>query len=121
VAAALVSWTAVVDGLGRPGAIVGGVACLGLLAVAPLVRAALERGRPLRRRPDQPVSLPLRDALAVGAVHLALVAACSRIAGLRTSASQALAISAVAYALAAAALVALHLHYLRRDGSNHAP
>jgi hypothetical protein len=107
VAAALVSWTAVVDGLGRPGAIVGGVACLGLLVVEPLVRRALDTRRPL----------PLRDAVAVGALHLALVAACSRVAGLRTSAAAALAIAAVAYALAAAALVALRL----RDGGNHRP
>lgn len=114
VAAALVSWTAVVDGLGRPGAIVGGVACLGLLVVEPLVRGALGAPRPLR-------PLPVRDALVVGALHLGLVAACSRVAGLRTSASQALIISAVAYAVAAGALAALRLRALRRDVSNHAP
>jgi hypothetical protein len=120
VAVALVSWTTVVDGLGRPGAIVGGVACLGLLVVEPLTRSALDARRPLRRPPARPSPLPLRDALAVGVVHLGLVAVCSRVAGLRTSASEALGISVVAYALAAAALVALRLHHLRRDSSNHA-
>ena len=55
----------------------------------------------------------------MGALHLGLVAACSRVAGLRTSAGQALVIAAVAYALAAGALVGLRLRHLRRDGSNH--
>jgi hypothetical protein len=122
VAVALVSWTAVVDGLGRPGAIVGGVACLGLLAVEPAVRWALDARRarhPLPRSPAQP-SAALRDALTVGALHVGLVAACSRVAGLRTSATQALVISAVAYAVAATALVALRARPSRiRAGSNH--
>ena len=103
VAVALVSWTAVVDGLGRPGAIVGGTACLGMLVIEPPVRWVL--GRPTSR----PSPLPLRGALTVGVLHLGVVAACSRVAGLRTSAPQALVISAVAYALAAALLVVLGL------------
>jgi hypothetical protein len=116
VAAALVSWTTVVDGLGRPGSIVGGVTCLGLLVVEPVVRGVLDARRPLGRSPALSLPLPLRDVLTVAALHVGLVAACSRIAGLRTSAAQALVIAAVAYALAAAALVALRL---RRDASNH--
>jgi hypothetical protein len=116
VATALVVWTAVVDGLGRSGAVVGGIACLGLLVVEPVVRWGLHARGPFgpHRPPaaqgrQRRATLPLRDALALGAVHLALVVACSRVAGLRTSGLQALAISAVAYALAAGALVALEL------------
>jgi hypothetical protein len=112
VAAALVSWTAVVDGLGRPGAVVGAVACLGVLAVEPVVRRAVSARRRLGRS-----SLTARDALVVGALHLGLVAACSRVAGLRTSAGQALAISAFAYALVAGALVAVSV---RSPSGGHA-
>jgi hypothetical protein len=119
VAVALVCWTTVVDGLGRPGAIVGGVACVGMLALEPVVRGALAARRPLGRSPAPPSPLPLRDALIVGALHLGLVAACSRVAGLRTSATEALVIAAFAYALAAAALVTLRNRLpARRDGSH---
>jgi hypothetical protein len=48
----------------------------------------------------------LRDAVVVAGLHLGVVAVCSRLAGLRTPATQAVAVSAVAYVMAAAALVA---------------
>lgn len=90
--AGLVSWVVVTDGAGRPGAVVGGFACLGLLVLEPVVRRA-SRVRP--------------DTLALATVHVVLVAVCSRVAGLRTPASQALAISAAAYVAAAVLLVVL--------------
>lgn len=163
VATALVCWTAVVDGLARPGAVAGGIACLGILVIEPAVRWALHTRRPLTdlgrppaqadsvtgappghdptpapgERPGrQPSGLlpdegtpapgaeahsgvrplgggPLADVVVVGALHLGVVGVCSRVAGLRTSAPQALAISAVAYVLAAAGLVAAELRRRR--------
>ncbi|HEY8525610.1 MAG TPA: hypothetical protein VIL48_11630 [Acidimicrobiales bacterium] len=132
VAAALVGWTAVVDGMARPGAVVGAIACLGVLALEPVVRWGVGRlaPAPTSRAPGSQVPGPQtpgsagpdrraipaaparpapwgRDAAARGLVHLGLVAACSRVAGLRTSAVQAGAISVAAYAAAAAVLVAL--------------
>lgn len=116
VVAAVVSWTAVVDGRDRPGAVVGAIACLGVLAVEPVRRWAPWR-RDAGPRPAAGLRVRARDAVVVAALHAGLVAACSRVAGLRTPAVQALAIAAVAYALAAAVLVALVAVDARRTAS----
>jgi len=99
VATALVSWNVAVDGVGRPGAIVGGLACLGMFAVAPVV------GRVTRRADADVGDDSLLQALLVAGLHVVLVAVCSRVAGLRDAAPEALVICAVAYAAAAALLV----------------
>src|SRR5437588_20054 len=71
VAAVLVASPAVVafDGRGRPGAVVGGLACLGMLVVEPAARR-------LARRSAIPV-----EGVIVG--HLALVFVAARVAGRR--------------------------------------
>jgi hypothetical protein len=96
---ALVAWDVVLDGMSRHGAVVGGLACLGMLVVEPVVRWASQRAGGAGRR------LPARDTLWVAALHLGVVVVCSRVAGLRTSATQSLVISSVAYGAAAALLV----------------
>ncbi len=83
----LLTWTAGTGGFGRPGAVVGGVACLGVLVLGSIVR----RARP-------------HDLVALG-VHVLLVLVVARVAGLRQSAWQAGAIAAVAYIVAVLALV----------------
>ena len=99
--AALLAWVVAIDGVGRDGAIVGAVACLGVLAVEPVVRmAARSRGR----RAVPPAPVPLRYSARVVVVHVVLVAVCSRIGGLRSSAVEAFVVCAVAYAAAAVAL-----------------
>lgn len=95
VAVGLLGWTVAVDGLARDGAVVGGLACIGALAVEPVARRWPGRARA--------AGAPAPPTL-VAAVHIALVAVCARVAGLRTSAPEALAVSGLAYA---AALVAL--------------
>jgi hypothetical protein len=63
---ALVAWVGLVGGLGRAGSVVGAIGCLGVLALGPLPR----RSAPVL----------------VIAVHIAVVAVASRVAGLRQSA-----------------------------------
>jgi hypothetical protein len=73
-------WTAAVGGRGRLGAVVGGAACLGIMVLEPVLRRIWpERVAFVTRGPS-----PHRF-LIVGGSHLALVAACSRVAGLETS------------------------------------
>lgn len=88
---ALMAWVVAVDGAARPGAVVGGLACLGLLVILPALPAA-------------PRAAPWPPGL-VAVLHAGLVVVCSRVAGLRTSAADALAISALAWALATIALI----------------
>jgi hypothetical protein len=86
-------WTAVLGGHGRPGAVVGAVACLGVLVVAPVAGwARVTRSAPV---------------LLVG-VQVALVAFVSRVAGFRQSraAAIALALPALVIAYLVLALVA---------------
>jgi hypothetical protein len=98
-AVALVAWDVAVDGMGRDGAVVGGLACLGMLVVEPVVRwAAQGRGIP-------PAPVPLRYAATVVALHVGVVAVCSRVGGLRSSAIEAFVVCALAYVVAAAVLV----------------
>jgi hypothetical protein len=77
--AGLLAWTVARGGYGRQSAIVGGLACLGLLVLEPLMRAFRQRGwSPLELVP------PGWDfALLVGAAHLAIVFVASRVAGLQ--------------------------------------
>jgi hypothetical protein len=86
----LLAWVAAVGGRGRPGSVVGAVACLGVLLVEPLVRR-LWRGR--ASLPTRPLS---RRSLLTVAIHAVVVLLAARVAGLETSARTAAAASAVA-------------------------
>jgi len=98
----LVVWTASVGGRGRPGAIVGAMACLGVMLLEPLVRRAF------RRRPAPAPTSPLSSGMVVvAALHVALVLCVSLAAGREVSARAAAAISVVAFAAAAAALAVI--------------
>jgi len=95
-------WTASVGGRGRPGAIVGAMACLGVMLLEPLVRRAF------RRRPAPAPTGPLSSGMVVmAALHVALVLCVSLAAGREVSARAAAAISVVAFAAAAAALAVI--------------
>ena len=76
-AVALLVWVAAVGGRGREPSIVGAVACLGLLVTLP---AGGWRARRTGRRGA--VGHPHRVAVLVVAVHLAVVAVASRVAGI---------------------------------------
>jgi hypothetical protein len=95
----LLAWVAAVGGRGRPGSVVGAVACLGVLLVEPLVRR-LWRGR--ASLPTRPLSL--RGLLTV-AIHSVVVLLAARVAGLETSAKIAGAASAVALLAGGVAMV----------------
>ncbi|HEV2311343.1 MAG TPA: hypothetical protein VGU73_12550 [Acidimicrobiia bacterium] len=84
--AGMLTWTAAVDGYGRPGAVVGALGCVGVFALAPLV---------VRARDPAPV---------VVAVHLGLVGVSSRVAGFEHAAGSALVIVVAAFVAAAVAL-----------------
>jgi hypothetical protein len=100
--AGLVVWTVAVDGRGRHSAIVGGLACLGIIVVEPLAAALGAGWRP-------PALGRLRagwaPAVALGA-QAGMVAVASRLAGLRTSTPEAVAIVLPLLVLGTAALVA---------------
>jgi hypothetical protein len=85
----LMVWTAVLGGHGRPGAVIGGLACFGVLFALPWLRA----------RWDTP---PAVVTLLV--VQAAVVLWVSRVAGLRDSALLALVLALPALALAGAVL-----------------
>ena len=119
-ATAMLAWGVVLDGRGRDGAVVGGLACLGVFVVEPVVRAVRGPvggagagvephpggGTDTGTGPDTAagVDVPVRHTLVVGGVHVVVVALCSRVAGLRTSLTGAVVISAVVLAAAAAVL-----------------
>jgi hypothetical protein len=94
-AAALVAWVVALDGVGRDGAVVGGIACLGVFVLEPLTRGA-RHAASAGARPH---------AVLVGAVHVGVVVVCSRVAGLRDSAVDALVLCALAYAVGTALLL----------------
>jgi hypothetical protein len=85
------AWMAAVEGRGRPGAIVAGVACLGLFLVEPLVRL-LKLGAATVFE-----TLPQRSwaVIPVVAAHLAFVFVASRVAGVRTEVGEAVALVAM--------------------------
>lgn len=93
-AVAVVGWDVAIDGVGRDGAVVGGIACLGVMAIEPLVRLVT------RRAPDTSIG----HALVLTAVHVVVVVVCSRVGGLRSAAGEAAAICAVAWVAAAVVL-----------------
>ena len=79
-ATGLVLWAAALDGASRPSAVVGSMACLGLLAVEPVARALLrDRGGPLDPLAGSWLALPV-----VAAAHALVVVVASRGAGLRS-------------------------------------
>ncbi len=102
----LVVWLAATDGAARPGAIVGGAGCLGVLVLVPALRRV---GVPLagRVRTRRAVSVMMTVVI----VHCIVVAVCSRVAGLRGSAGA----SAVIVTIALASAVLL-LQYVIRAG-----
>jgi hypothetical protein len=99
--AGLLVWVVATDGAGRPGSMVGGLACLGVLGVEPLARRLGGRG------PAGVGGRPL-PAAALLAAHLVLVAVASRVVGRRETVAQALPLAVaelvVALAVAVAAL-----------------
>lgn len=78
----LISWVAATGGSQRPSAVIGALACLGLLAVEPVARKVMI--------PSADRSPPKSGVLAL---HLAIVLLASRVAGLRSSSAAALAIA----------------------------
>jgi hypothetical protein len=104
VAAAVFGWVVVLDGVERDGAVVGGLACLGALVVEPVSRWIVRRSRGTT---PAAAATTGHAALSLVAVHVALVAVCSRVAGLRASTAAALAISAIAYVAAGVVLAGL--------------
>jgi hypothetical protein len=95
--AALLAWTVAAGGVGRPGSVVGGLLCLGVLVVEPLARVLDPRRRSALAR--GPVALT-----ALGA-HLVLVAVAARVVGRAETVAAAL--PRAGLALAAALAVAL--------------
>jgi hypothetical protein len=105
--AGLLVWVVTTDGAGRPGSMVGGLACLGVLGVEPLARRLGGRG------PGGPPLPPLPLA----AAHLALVAVAARVVGRRETVAQALPLALLALAVA----VAVAVLALRRIAAAHTP
>ena len=127
---AVLAWTVAVDGAGRPGAVIGGFACLGVLAVEPATRWVLAlRGPGADGAPGDPdgggpapahvgdpdgegadpgpdVRRPdvRRSLVVLTGLHVVVVAVCARVAGLETSAVTAFLLSVVVYAVAAVAV-----------------
>jgi hypothetical protein len=100
-AVAVLAWVIEVDGQARDGAVVGSIACLGLLLFEPVLRrAVLPHVGPA---PGRGSSLP-RPGAGPGwrtfAVHVVLVAWCSRVAGMQDGAAVAWVLVAVGYAVA---------------------
>jgi hypothetical protein len=93
---ALLVWVVATDGAGRPVSIVGGLACLGVLAVEPLARRLGGRG---------PGGPPLPAAVLVAA-HLVLVAVASRVVGRRETVAEALPLAVAELVVALAVAVA---------------
>ncbi len=95
----LLAWVAAVGGRGRPGAVVGAVACLGILAAEPVARRVW-RGRAVT--PDRPWST--RGVASIG-VHAVVVLLAARVAGLERGADVALGLAAVVLLLGTCAMV----------------
>lgn len=91
-----VVWAAVVGGRGRPGSMVGGVACLGVLLVEPAARRIARR--PATERP------PVAVVVVVVAVQVGLVAITARVAATHTAVGPAALVSAAALAAGTAVL-----------------
>ena len=102
-ATGLLAWTVAQGGTFRDSAIVGGLACLGVLLAEPLARALLSRRR-VAGRPHR-----VGTVLAVLGVHVAVVLLAARLAGLRDDLRSAGALAGVTLALALAAAVLVTL------------
>ena len=101
--AGVLVWAVASGGSGRPGSVVGGLACLGLLAVEPAVRGL----DPRRRSPLDLLEGRPGLAWAALAAQLALVAVAARVVGRPERAATALALAALELGLALAAGVAV--------------
>lgn len=91
------AWVSAVGGVGRGTAVVGGLACLGLLAAEPLGAAAAGRREPA---PRPGIGAGVSAALG----QLAVVYVASRVAGVRVRPGEAAPIAAVDLLVAAAAV-----------------
>lgn len=102
----LAAWVALTDGAARASSVVGSVACLGVLAVEPLIRV-LRRSQ--RGSPRHQTSPPSAWQLGAGVVlaHLAAVMFASRVAGFRTSTVEAVLLAVLG--LGALAVLSLRL------------
>lgn len=107
-ATGLLAWEVAQGGTFRDSAVVGGLACLGLLVALPVGRllAHLVDGNDRRRGWTL---LPTATAMAVGGAHLTVVALVSRVAGLQDDLGRAIVITTfvLAFAVAAGAIVSL--------------
>lgn len=97
--AGVLVWAVASGGTGRPGSVVGGLACLGLLAVEPAVRAL----DPRRRSPLDPLERRPGLAWAALAAQLVLVAVAARVVGRPERAATALGLAVLELGLAVAA------------------
>jgi hypothetical protein len=93
-------WVAATDGRGRQTAIIGAIACLGLLVIEPAAR--LLRGRRATVLAVLPTSI--WTVLPVAGTHLAIVYVASRIAGLRHAIGAAATIVVIESVIVVAAL-----------------
>lgn len=104
----LLAWVAVTDGSARPGSVVGAIACLGVLLVAPVARTLLGDEPPDPSADEAAVvdkePAGWRAAMPAILAHLALVAVAARVAGLRTDALESATIAG--FALVATAYAA---------------
>ncbi|MGH9026832.1 MAG: hypothetical protein ACRDWD_12070 [Acidimicrobiia bacterium] len=94
----IVVWTAAVDGRGRLGSVIGATACLGIMALEPLLR----RVRPLRVAARG--GFPSRSWFLLAGAHVVLVVLCSRVAGFEASPLAAALIAGGAFAVVGFAL-----------------
>jgi hypothetical protein len=113
-AASLLVWTVAGGGGGRPGAVVGGLGCFGLLAVEPLARL-LDPGR---RGPLAALDPRLAPWSAMAA-HLLLVGVAARVVGRTETVRSALLVGALA--LAGALVVAVAVAKRVADGDRTRP
>jgi hypothetical protein len=118
-AVGVLSWVVVAGGYGRPSSIIGGMACLGLLAIEPLARwvTRVDVLDDVARGPRAPAV-----AAGLAAVHLALVVFASRVAGLRATVHGAatLSIGLGATALLVALATCTAVWWLRRSAARAA-
>ncbi len=110
-------WVSATEGRGRHTAIIGGVACLGLLVVEPLARAFRGGRTTLFDRMPASASMVVPTA----AIHLALVFVASRVAGIRRGLGTSIAIVVIELALATAVLARLDRPYRERVSHADAP
>lgn len=104
-ATGLLAWTVAQGGTFRDGALVGGLACLGMLVALPVGRALVGRNVEGRRRPWPPTV----TAVVVAGAQVVVVALVARVAGLREDAGSATIVASVALALAVVAGAAISM------------